>query len=734
MMKAALVVIPMSVVLMAGARSHAQSGDRANRTGAAVALDRSDWPGTIEVLGLPGRLGVFGAAEVLAIDDAGHPVVAMSGLGRGRLIALGHESYLSAALDGGTSDARAGRWVRLLIEQSTGLSSGDLVKPIVVRDVDEIEPGSTRVLMVKAGSIRAEDVERLGQWVEGGGLLVSGVPAWGWLQLNEGRTLSRDFAANRLFARAGIVWVEQAIEADRGAGVRVLRDVVRDHLAEGMNARAVLNAEAMLERLRSGEKIDATEAGAAASMLTAMADALPEDERVLRPRLMELERAERPWKVPSEASPLGESDVLDRVVLQLQLQRMSRQSADEVRAHPAAAHFPGEVDAGAARVTREVALAVGKKGWHSTGLYAAPGEVIEVKVPPALLGLKPSLRVGAHSDDISRHDVWRRAPRVDRQDVIDGTTTRHASAFGGLVYVVLGAPLPEPMSVEISGAVEAPVYFDQPTSGRRTTREAWLQSIRHAPAPWGEVVTDNLIMTMPAGELRGLDDPEALADFYRRMSDLSADFGAIPRDRVKPERFVADVQISAGYMHSGYPIMTHLDAAEDMASPQNLSTRGNWGLFHELGHNHQRPEWTFEGTGEVTNNLWSVFLMEEMTRNDPNRFHPGVNRVRREARKEEYRKAGARFEEWCADPFLALSMYLEIRDAFGWAPFKAVFAEYERLKPEERPGTEQEKRDQWMMRMSRQIGRDLGPFFEAWGVPVSAEARASIEHLPDWIP
>ena len=31
-------------------------------------------------------------------------------------------------------------------------------------------------------------------------------------------------------------------------------------------------------------------------------------------------------------------------------------------------------------------------------------------------------------------------------------------------------------------------------------------------------------------------------------------------ERKRPERYAADIQISAGYMHSGYPIMTHLDA------------------------------------------------------------------------------------------------------------------------------------------------------------------------------
>ena len=38
------------------------------------------------------------------------------------------------------------------------------------------------------------------------------------------------------------------------------------------------------------------------------------------------------------------------------------------------------------------------------------------------------------------------------------------------------------------------------------------------------------------------------------------------------------------------------------------------------------------------------------------------------------------------------------------------------------------------MRFSTEVGRDLGPFFETWGVPTSAEARAEVADLPEWIP
>jgi hypothetical protein len=79
-------------------------------------------------------------------------------------------------------------------------------------------------------------------------------------------------------------------------------------------------------------------------------------------------------------------------------------------------------------------------------------------------------------------------------------------------------------------------------------------------------------------------------------------------------------------------------------------------------------------------------------------------------------------------------MYKQLYDGFGWDPFKRVFAEYRALPRGERPRSDAVKRDEWMVRFSRAAGRNLGPFFEAWGVPTSSQARDSIAKLPAWMP
>jgi hypothetical protein len=193
------------------------------------------------------------------------------------------------------------------------------------------------------------------------------------------------------------------------------------------------------------------------------------------------------------------------------------------------------------------------------------------------------------------------------------------------------------------------------------------------------------------------------------------------------------VQIGGGYMHSGYPIMTWLDAPKLAVNVQDLVTKGSWGHFHELGHNHQSGHWTFDGTGEVTENLFSLYVIDRCC-HLPGTGHPAVDPATRDKKTREYLAAGAPFDKWKSDPFLALYMYMQLKEAFGWEAYKRVFAEYRAAPDNELPKSDDEKRDQWMVRFSRTVGRNLGPFFQAWGVPTSDAARASIADLPEWMP
>jgi hypothetical protein len=100
----------------------------------------------------------------------------------------------------------------------------------------------------------------------------------------------------------------------------------------------------------------------------------------------------------------------------------------------------------------------------------------------------------------------------------------------------------------------------------------------------------------------------------------------------------------------------------------------------------------------------------------------------------QHAKAGAPFEKWKRDPFLALQTYALLWQRFGWDAFRKTFRAYDDLAEADRPKTDEEKRDLFVITMSRTIGRNLQPYFEAWGVPLSPRVEKAIGHLSVWMP
>lgn len=702
---------------------------------------------TFAAPGVPGPLVVFGErAEAIAVAPMERgiaaPVIAAAPLGKGRVVAFGHTGYLDEAALSAGDTARllenALRWAagdrgRKSDNLRIGIIDGDLQqflsdRKYIVQRITAVtltkDAPNFDVVLCRPSKMDDGEVSVLRDYaLNGGGLLVAHL-GWGWLQLNPGRTIS-EHPANKLLREAGIAWADGTLERDHEAGFKLTRPAEYHHATRAFKALA--DAESNAARGEKPGELSKADIRVAARMVELAAVTLPPDDVVLRPRLRELLATRGGTLIPSEKNPLDDKQLLARVLLSAQVQEIRTAPPHECKAHPAASTFPGAPPADAPRVKKAIVLSPSAAAWYSTGLYAAPGEIIRIRAPQSAIDAKLEIRIGAHSDALWHHNAWKRVPEICRVIRIREREFDVANAFGGLIYVVANAAIEKPAEMEftIENAVAA-AWFRLD----RTSDVEW-KSIRNAPAPWAELAGRNIIVTVPAAEIRDLENPTELMRFWDELADAAADLCAMPRDRARPERYVADVQISAGYMHAGYPIMTHLDAAADMVSVVNLR-KSRWGLFHELGHNHQSADWTFEGTGEVTVNLFSLYLSEERCKQTPAAAHSALGE--RDKRMADYFSKPVSFERWHSDPFLAFYMYWQMREAFGWDAYKHVFAEYRGLSGDQRPKSEQEKRDQWLVRMSRTVGRDLGPFFTAWGVPTSDSARAAIADLPGWMP
>lgn len=676
------------------------------------------------------------------------PVVAASsvgapGSGGGRVVAFGHEGFLSAVdrkdtgrlllncVDWVGKNSRGNRVGIFGIRDPLAVINYFGGKGILCNEVTATKNGialtGIDVLLINGNQLTHEMVAALDKWIRGGGGCLIGMPGWGWVMQsgdNDRTRLQTDCPANKLLKSRGIVFSDSTPQP-----------TTADGYLTGKLALPPLNAGIALagfaNHLTGRTPLPQNAIRRLEAVLMDAMRSIPPDDTIFRPGLFDLSGSLKPRLSTAPDVVFKDYDPLKRLLITADLESARLAKPSEIKTHPSSVTFPGAVPADAARIaSRTVTLDPSVPHWHGTGLYAPAGEVIRIKIPQQFAGQGLAVRIGCHTDTLWHHDKWDRVPEIASRTLLEEAVTTVASQFGGLIYIDVPAGSPSTrMDITVSGAVQSPRFI----LGTSTTGD-WKKHLADSPAPWGEIETKKVVLSMPRTWLQKIEDPEALLSFWDQVMDAEADLATIPRDRKSPERIVPDVQISAGYMHSGYPIMTHLDPGAEEASSLEKMRKGNWGYFHELGHNHQRPDWTFDGTGEVTCNLFSLYVTETLCGNPPGRGHGDMEPGKVRERIAKHLSQPDKFTRWKNDPFLALAMYDQLRAAFGWETYKKVFAEYLALPPDGHPKNDDEKRDQWLVRFSKATGRNLGPFFEKWGVPTSEAARQSISDLPAWMP
>ncbi|MBN3295089.1 TCAF2 factor, partial [Amia calva] len=367
----------------------------------------------------------------------------------------------------------------------------------------------------------------------------------------------------------------------------------------------------------------------------------------------------------------------------------------------------------------------GSEAWRSTGLYVPPGMKTTVCMPPAVIGKWWKVQVGCHTDNLGKKDELKRAPVVTQRFDISTERVTVSSLWGGLLYIVVpkGSQLGK-VDVIVEDAVRAP-YF---RAGESSVSQ-WETSVRHYPAPWAELETDNVILTVPSESVRHLDDPEPLLSLWNRIMEGVAKLAATARRFPRPERIVADVQISAGWMHSGYPVMIHLGSVREIAQFEFMRSNGIWGPIHELGHNQQRALWEIHPhTTEATCNLWSVYIHENVLGMPRHEAHGQLTPDRRKQRIKDYINHGAKLDDWFV--WTCLETYLQLQEGFGWEPFIQLFSDYQRLFFKNLDSTG--KMNLWAEKFSQEVQRNLVPFFKAWGWPIEHRLVTELAKLPEW--
>jgi len=372
---------------------------------------------------------------------------------------------------------------------------------------------------------------------------------------------------------------------------------------------------------------------------------------------------------------------------------------------------------------------------NSTGLYAMPGDTIVIYAPEDIAGV--SVRIGIQTGTLTiNHDPesWRRHDTIVYSKALQPGINRFSSQFGGILYFTTNTIQQNPDAiVYVSGAVEA-IEFTL----NQTCVDDWNNRIKHFDLPYGELIGELKIMTIPTRFLINAEDPNVLIVEYdnivyrhNELFGLTDPDDPFNRPFTRKSRGVLSPQIQLGAMHSGYPFMameslTNLDNI--VVNPQ-LLRHNAWGFYHEIGHNFQQPHYMWRGVVESTVNWGPLFILENNGEPPHVRLgQPDATGITTLERAITFVLSDDPDKDFETLPdFLKLSMYAQLRFAYGWG-WVAELSRYVRENPFP-PGTDQDRRDFFVEKMSVITGENLLPFFRRWGLSISEEAEFRVTQL-----
>ncbi len=283
-------------------------------------------------------------------------------------------------------------------------------------------------------------------------------------------------------------------------------------------------------------------------------------------------------------------------------------------------------------------------------------------------------------------------------------------------------------------------------AGHKLPTDSEADNYRSAKREWG--ILDKKLVQM--NELAPPDTEELVREAAMRPSgevdrygddimvqDTVPDYPDAPRAIAKPSRekeakfqpfrVVDDTQISVGAGHSGYPVMC-IHWAGGMMNLKGLQRAGSWGALHELGHNMGNGAngiYSLPGNTEVICNFYGTCVMNLLNGTD-------FRRIKKDAWNGVAAKIGSGSSSptpdlWAkASVFERLVFYMTLAHTFGVESAIAVVNDRSDKYPTAAIG------DRLCCAWSKAVERDLTPYFELWGIPLSKGTYTRTQDWPPW--
>lgn len=416
---------------------------------------------------------------------------------------------------------------------------------------------------------------------------------------------------------------------------------------------------------------------------------------------------------------------------------------------PRLQNYKLEMDLNYNYVAENLGISVAPQPQFSTGLYAAPGELVIIDVPAGDYAL--SCQIGAWTDNLSTVENAPRDPLIVSRTQLAPGRNYLRNLYGGHIYIYAGRPLSTPVTLTFTNAVKSPDFVLG-----KSTNEEWRAAIRSSCVPYLELRSENVIFVVPREYCisRNILDPQAIMtewddainiDYYdwQGLKENPAD--PIDKAPLLPWRIVQDICPSVGYGHSGFPIVTYNDYGwfDEFTQLSQIRGGGCWGTFHEIGHNNQQTRyWSWSSLGETSNNLFVFKVANRQSRKGYDAWpptHPALPEMMPKAlafaadggATKDFDGTDSRIN----DPFARLTPFVQIFDKIpanwgyegqpeGWYFMTEL---YKRARRAQRISpNDQAKRDFVYETLCDFTRQDMQVFFMKWGIKISNVSLAKM--------
>ena len=401
----------------------------------------------------------------------------------------------------------------------------------------------------------------------------------------------------------------------------------------------------------------------------------------------------------------------------------------------------GKIPAGARRCRMTQCLNSAGDKWReeyvSLGLYAAPGKPFTITIPQELVGKNLELQVGHHFPEKNKPLIC--MPSTSRWFKLNQASSTFISPHGGILLLMV------PKSVElkdtpvaVDGALRAPRFI----LGQHTDDD-W-KTLRQAPAPWGELVSEHLVLLVPREILQKLDNPTAIMTWWNENNrDLEDFYAYYPK---VPFRMHSGHYAEEGLSY--WPLHWDVENVPYLLNLEAMKATNSALFLHEHGHHCDFWEMELSFWAESTTNWGGYYLKarkglsfdwkDSHDLHLRNLFDP-KNENMQEIRQENWYKISTKgTHHWS---YAVTSMMIAYAEDFGWDCVKAAI---KRLRDPndllnkwdfiDTGDHDQAKIDRYLIALSVAAQRDVRPYFANFKLFPSSGTNVYLDSLklPKW--